>query len=74
MAVATPWSSLPRGLGDQVRPYLVDVVDEVILTEPRPRGATHPEVVAAVHRILTEMGIEKDPEPAALAGREEALR
>jgi NitT/TauT family transport system ATP-binding protein len=48
--------------------------DEVKLTVPRPRGATHPEVVAAVHRILTGMGIEKDPEPAAALRREEALR
>jgi hypothetical protein len=34
MAVPTPWSSLPPGLGDQVRPYLVDVVDEVIASIP----------------------------------------
>ena len=34
MAAASPWSSLPRGLGDQVRPYLVDVVDEVIASIP----------------------------------------
>jgi hypothetical protein len=34
MAVPTPWSSLPPGLGDQVRPFLVDVVDEVIASIP----------------------------------------
>jgi ABC-type nitrate/sulfonate/bicarbonate transport system ATPase subunit len=27
---------------------------------PRPRDLTHPEVVSAVHRILTEMGLEAD--------------
>jgi len=27
---------------------------------PRPRDLTHPEVVGAVHRILTEMGLEAD--------------
>jgi NitT/TauT family transport system ATP-binding protein len=34
--------------------------DEVVLTAPRPRDATHPEVVAAVHRILTELGVEAE--------------
>ncbi len=34
MAVSTPWSSLPPGLGDSVRPYLRDVVDEVIASIP----------------------------------------
>lgn len=34
MAVATPWKSLPSGLGDSVRPYLRDVVDEVIASIP----------------------------------------
>jgi ABC-type nitrate/sulfonate/bicarbonate transport system ATPase subunit len=27
---------------------------------PRPRDLTHPDVVGAVHRILTEMGLEAD--------------
>ena len=34
MAVSTPWSSLPAGLGDSVRPYLSDVVDEVVASIP----------------------------------------
>lgn len=34
MAVATPWKTLPPGLGDSVRPFLRDVVDEVIATIP----------------------------------------
>ena len=34
MAVSTPWASLPSGLGDRVRPYLADVVDEVIASIP----------------------------------------
>lgn len=29
---------------------------------PRPRDLTHPEVVNTIHRVLTEMGIEKDSE------------
>jgi ABC-type nitrate/sulfonate/bicarbonate transport system ATPase subunit len=33
---------------------------ELRLDLPRPRDLTHPEVVAAVHRILTEMGLEAD--------------
>jgi NitT/TauT family transport system ATP-binding protein len=45
--------------------------DEVRLSVPRPRTATHPEVVRAVHRILTELGLESDAEPvAALGGKE----
>lgn len=32
--------------------------DEVLLAVPRPREATGPEVVHAVHRILTELGLE----------------
>lgn len=32
--------------------------DEVRLTSARPRGATQPDVVAAVRRILTELGLE----------------
>ena len=42
---------------------------EVRLAVPRPRDATHPEVVAAVHRILTELGLEEDAEPFAAASR-----
>lgn len=33
---------------------------ELRLDLPRPRDLTHPEVVSAVHRILTEMGLEAD--------------
>ena len=33
---------------------------ELGINLPRPRDLTHPEVVAAVHRILTEMGLEAD--------------
>ena len=29
---------------------------------PRPRDLTHPEVVSTIHRVLTEIGIEKDSE------------
>lgn len=43
--------------------------DEVRLTAPRPREATHPEVVAAMHHILTELGLEGDAEPMAAARR-----
>ena len=39
--------------------------DEVRLAVPRPRDATHPAVVAAVHRILTELGLEGEAEPQA---------
>ena len=44
------------------------VRDEVRLDAPRPRAATDPAVVAAVHRVLTEMGLEHEPEAAAVAG------
>jgi NitT/TauT family transport system ATP-binding protein len=36
------------------------VRDEVRLEIPRPRDPTHPEVVRAVHRILTTLGLESD--------------
>jgi NitT/TauT family transport system ATP-binding protein len=36
------------------------VRDEVVLEVPRPRDPTHPEVVSAVHRILTVLGVESD--------------
>ena len=47
--------------------------DEVRLLAPRPRDATQPEVVRAVHHILTELGLEAEAEPVAAArgGREE---
>jgi NitT/TauT family transport system ATP-binding protein len=45
--------------------------DEVRLRSPRPRGATHPEVVEAVRRILTEMGLESAAEPVGAAMRGE---
>lgn len=35
---------------------------ELSIAAPRPRDLTHPEVVGAIHRILTEMGIEHDHE------------
>ena len=39
------------------------VRDEVELALARPRDPTHPEVVRAVHRILTRLGLESDVEP-----------
>jgi NitT/TauT family transport system ATP-binding protein len=46
--------------------------DEVRLRVPRPRAATDPDVVRAVHHILTELGLESDVEAlAASSGREE---
>ncbi len=33
---------------------------ELSIGVPRPRDLTHPEVVNAIHRILTELGIERD--------------
>jgi len=38
---------------------------ELRIATPRPRDLTHAEVVSAMHRILTELGIEHDPESAA---------
>lgn len=35
---------------------------ELTLGLERPRDATNPQVVEAVHRILTELGLEHDPE------------
>lgn len=52
------------------------VRDEVVLQMPRPRDPTHPEVVSAVHRILTVLGLESDVESGSpresgvAAGRE----
>jgi NitT/TauT family transport system ATP-binding protein len=45
------------------------VRDEIVLEVPRPRDLTHPEVVAAVGRILTVLGIESsaDSEEMSLA-------
>jgi ABC-type nitrate/sulfonate/bicarbonate transport system ATPase subunit len=37
---------------------------EFALTLPRPRDLTHPQVVEAVHRILTELGMEGDTQKA----------
>jgi NitT/TauT family transport system ATP-binding protein len=48
--------------------------DEVRLTAPRPRDPTQPEVVKAVHHILTELGLEKEPQPMAAAGGREDSR
>jgi ABC-type nitrate/sulfonate/bicarbonate transport system ATPase subunit len=35
---------------------------ELSIAAPRPRDLTHPEVVGATHRILTELGFEQDTE------------
>jgi NitT/TauT family transport system ATP-binding protein len=43
------------------------VRDEVVLEVPRPRDPTHPEVVSAVHRILTVLGLETGVESGARA-------
>src|SRR6185295_7620765 len=42
--------------------------NEVRLRLPRPRAATHPDVVAAVHRILTTLGLEARSEATLAAG------
>ena len=41
---------------------LIPYCEAVRLALPRPRDATHPAVVAAVHRILTELGLEGEAE------------
>jgi len=48
--------------------------DEVRLTAPRPRDPTDPEVVKAVHHILTELGLETEAQPMAAAGGREESR
>jgi len=48
--------------------------DEVRLSAPRPRDPTAPEVVRAVHHILTELGLEKEAPPLAAARGEEENR
>jgi NitT/TauT family transport system ATP-binding protein len=40
------------------------VRQEVRIEAPRPRDVTHPSVVAATHRILTGLGLERDEPPA----------
>lgn len=42
-----------------------EIRDQVVLDVPRPRDLTHPAVVGAVHRILTELGLEHEGEPTA---------
>jgi NitT/TauT family transport system ATP-binding protein len=37
---------------------------EFVLSLPRPRDLTHPEVVDAVHRILAELGMEENAQKA----------
>jgi NitT/TauT family transport system ATP-binding protein len=37
---------------------------ELTLSLPRPRDLTHPEVVEAIHRILTELGMEEGAQKA----------
>jgi NitT/TauT family transport system ATP-binding protein len=49
------------------------VRDEVLLEMPRPRDPTHPEVVGAVHRILTVLGLESAVESARSAARAASL-
>jgi NitT/TauT family transport system ATP-binding protein len=44
------------------------VRDEVCLTVPRPRRATQPEVVEAVHHVLTELGLEAETDLVASLG------
>jgi NitT/TauT family transport system ATP-binding protein len=39
--------------------------DEVRLAAPRPRQATDAEVVAAIHRVLADFGLERDGEGTA---------
>jgi NitT/TauT family transport system ATP-binding protein len=46
------------------------VRDEVVLEMPRPRDPTHPEVVRAVHRILTVLGLEADADGTLGRGRQ----
>jgi NitT/TauT family transport system ATP-binding protein len=49
--------------------------DEVSLSTPRPRDTTLPEVVGAVHRILTELGLEGDRDGVGTSpGREKEQR
>ena len=36
------------------------ISQEVAIATPRPRNPTQPEVVQAVHRILTEIGVESE--------------
>lgn len=40
---------------------------ELSIATPRPRDATHPEVVRAMHRILTELDVESDSGEYAIA-------
>lgn len=40
---------------------------ELSIAAPRPRDLTHPEVVSATHRILTELGFEHDIEGSVVA-------
>jgi NitT/TauT family transport system ATP-binding protein len=47
------------------------VRNEVRLSAPRPRDPTQPEVVRAVHRILTDLGLEKDTPALITSIREE---
>jgi NitT/TauT family transport system ATP-binding protein len=48
--------------------------EEVKLPTPRPRAATDPEVVRAVHHILTLLGLESDRETPAVAGGRREVR
>jgi NitT/TauT family transport system ATP-binding protein len=47
------------------------VRNEVRLSAPRPRDPTQPEVVRAVHRILTDLGLEADTPALTTSIREE---
>jgi NitT/TauT family transport system ATP-binding protein len=39
---------------------------ELRIELPRPRDLTHPDVIAAVHEILADLGLEREDEPSSL--------
>jgi len=47
---------------------------EVVLASPRPRDATQADVVAAVHSILTELGLEGETDTSAPVRAVEVIR
>jgi NitT/TauT family transport system ATP-binding protein len=58
-----PFSSLDYLTRLKMRQELARILIEqprTVILVTRPRDATHPEVVAAVHRILTELGVEAE--------------
>ncbi|HZS06098.1 MAG TPA: ABC transporter ATP-binding protein [Blastocatellia bacterium] len=46
---------------------------ELAIDLPRPRDLTHPEVVGAIHRVLTELGIEHDPEAVSAGSGKQSV-